>query len=323
MNAVMIMCHKNIEQVLRLVRACESPETVVILHIDKKYDLDAAKLEELTRHDRVYLTGQRLSGVLDTRSLVDIAMLMVKKAKEVEQERGIHFRYYLLLSGQDYLIKPISYINNCLRAAYPEPLIDCTPHAKTNWIYHKFRHCPLVYAMSPLVDGTSGNLIAPVRLCLRVVRRLLSLWASVFHLTDYHRFRRQGIDIYGGSAWWMLPDVAMDYILSEYDANPGYVSALLGTNTPEETFFQIMTMRSPVKELVHINPPDMVAQHCKTWAYFTDVDKPFTGHPYIFTVNEYDRLVSSDFWIARKFDTGVDSRILDMLDTVIRGGSLF
>lgn len=317
MNAVMIMCHKNIEQVLRLIRTCESPETVVILHIDKKYDLGKEQLEHIAQMDRVYLTDDRFSGVLDTRSLVDIAMLMVKKAKEVEKLLGIHFNYYLLLSGQDYLIKPISYINEALRKVYPEPLIDCTPHATDNWIYHKFRHCPLVYAMSPLVDGTSGSLIAPVRFCLRVVRRLLSLFVSIFRLTDYHRFQRQGISIYGGSAWWILPDVAIDCILSEYDANPPYVSALLGTNTPEETFFQIMTMRSPVKDLVHINPTDMVAQHCKTWAYFSDVDKPFKGHPYIFTVNEYDRLINSDFWIARKFDSTVDSKILDMLDAFI------
>ena len=314
MNAVMIMFHKNIEQVLRLVSACSSPETVIILHIDKKYNLDSAQLEQLARMDRVFLTDTRFSGVLDTRSLVDIAMEMVKKAKDVEKLLGIHFRYYLLLSGQDYLIKPISYINDALRNAYPEPLIDCTPHAPDNWIYHKFRYCPLVYSMSPAVDSAAG----PLRIFLKVVRRLAAISARALRLDDFHRFQREGISIYGGSAWWSLPDVAIDYILSEYDAAPDYVTALLNTNTPEETFFQIMTMRSPVKELVHINPPDMVAQHCKTWAYFSDVGKPFKGHPYIFTAAEYDRLIASDFWIARKFDSTVDSEILDMLDAFLR-----
>ena len=314
MNAVMIMCHKNIDQVLRLVHACKSSETVVILHIDKKYNLETERLDEIARMDRVYLTDTRYSGVLDTRSLVDIAMEMVKKAKEVEKLLDIHFRYYLLLSGQDYLIKPISYINEALRNAYPEPLIDCTPHAAGNWISHKFHFCPLVYSMEPAVERASG----PLRIFLKVVRRLVAITARVFHATDFHRFQKQGIALYGGSAWWILPDVAIDYILSEYDAAPDYVTALLNTNTPEETFFQIMVMRSPVKDMVHINPPDMVAQHCKTWAYFSDVGKPFKGHPYIFTVNEYDRLISSDFWIARKFDSTVDSRILDMLDSAIK-----
>ena len=314
MNAVMIMCHKNIDQVLRLVHACKSSETVVILHIDKKYNLEKERLDEIARMDRIFLTDTRYSGVLDTRSLVDIAMEMVKKAKEVEKLLDIHFRYYLLLSGQDYLIKPISYINESLRNAYPEPLIDCTPHAAGNWISHKFHFCPLVYAMEPAVERASG----PLRIFLKVVRRLVAITARVFHATDFHRFQKQGIALYGGSAWWILPDVAIDYILSEYDAAPDYVTKLLNTNTPEETFFQIMVMRSPVKDMVHINPPDMVAQHCKTWAYFSDVGKPFKGHPYIFTVNEYDRLISSDFWIARKFDSTVDSRILDMLDSAMK-----
>ena len=314
MNAVMIMCHKNIDQVLRLVHTCKSSETVVFLHIDKKYNLPKERLDEIARMDRIYLTDTRYSGVLDTRSLVDIAMEMVKKAKEVEKLLDIHFRYFLLLSGQDYLIKPISYINDALRSAYPEPLIDCTPHVPGNWISHKFHFCPLVYAMSPAADGASG----PLRIFLKVVRRLVAIAARVLRVTDFHRFQKQGIALYGGSAWWILPDVAMDYILSEYDAAPDYVTALLNTNTPEETFFQIMVMRSPVKDLVHINPPDMVAQHCKTWAYFSDVDKPFKGHPYIFTAAEYDRLISRDFWIARKFDSDVDSRILDMLDSAIK-----
>ena len=313
MNAVMIMCHKNIEQVLRLIRACKSPETVVILHIDKKYDLSREQFDALRQLDRVYLTDQRLSGVLDTRSLVDIAMLMVKKAKEVEGILGIHFSYYLLLSGQDYLIKPVSAINDALRTAYPQPMIDCTPYAAGNWIYHKFRYCPLVFSLSQLIDVAA----APVRFLLKIVRRLLIVLIGALHLTDYHHFQKLGIHLYGGSAWWILPDVAIDYILSEYDANPPYVAALLKTDTPEETFFQIMTMRSPVKDLVHINPPDMVEQSCKTWAYFSDAGKPFKGHPYIITANEYQRLMESDFWIARKFDSTVDSRILDMLDDAI------
>ena len=54
MNAVMIMCHKNIDQVLRLVRTCKSSETVIILHIDKKYNLDPEQLEQLAQIDRVF-----------------------------------------------------------------------------------------------------------------------------------------------------------------------------------------------------------------------------------------------------------------------------
>ena len=317
MNAVMIMCHKNIEQVMRLIRLCSSPETRIILHIDSKYALNAQQLADLEQMEDVFLTDERFSGVLDTRSLVDIAMCMVQKAKDVENLQGIHFDYYMLLSGQDYLIKPISYINDALRQAYPEPLIDCTPHAKGNWVFYKFRFAPSVYAMSNWMEAYRSPLCKPVLLCARILRKLLYTALSLLHMTDYDRFTQQGVSLYGGSAWWILPDVVIDYICSEFETNRPFVDRLLNTLTPEETFFQIMSMRSPLKDRIHINPPDMVAQHCKTWAYFSDVDKPFMGHPYIFTVNEYDRLMSSDFWIARKFDSNVDSEILDMLDSAL------
>lgn len=119
--------------------------------------------------------------------------------------------------------------------------------------------------------------------------------------------------LYGGSAWWILPDVAIKYIYKEYKDNSDVVKMLLETYTPEETFFQIMTMRSPVKNQVEINPKDMVAQNCKTWAYFSDEGKPFKGHPYVFTIDEFDKLKKSGYWFARKFDSEQDMEIINKI----------
>lgn len=88
-----------------------------------------------------------------------------------------------------------------------------------------------------------------------------------------------------------MPDKIINYILEEKEISKKWFTKLLGTFTPEETFFQTLTMKSDLKDLVEINPIDMIGQNCKTWAYFFDEDKPFKGHPYIFTENEYDKLI--------------------------------
>ena len=62
----------------------------------------------------------------------------------------------------------------------------------------------------------------------------------------------------------------------------------MATDTPEETFFQILARRSPLRELVRVKD-QKEKQASKTWAYFHDEDKPMANHPYTFTKNEYQK----------------------------------
>jgi len=78
-----------------------------------------------------------------------------------------------------------------------------------------------------------------------------------------------------------------------------------------------MTMKSPVANLVDVNPKEMVAQNCMTYAYFSDKDKPFKEHPYIFTVDDYSKIISLPHLFARKFDETVDAKVLDLIDDKI------
>lgn len=313
MNAILIMCHKNIEQVKRLVNKCISNSTRIILHIDPRQLILDDELSELSQINGVYLTDVRIEGELDTRSLVDIAMEMINKAKEIEKIENIKFSYYLLLSGQDYLTKPIRYINSELEQMYPTPIIDCTPYDKNNWIYYKFcSNIRLRKINRWITNKTKKKSVR--RKFLRVFALVCQKAIQFCHKTDCDFAKLKGIDLYGGSAWWILPDLVIDYIKKEYDESSEYVEFLLSTLTPEETFFQIMTMRSPCKSMVHINSKDMVAQTCKTWAYFSDVGKPFKGHPYIFTKDEYEKIINKDCWFARKFDITIDATIFDLLD---------
>ena len=312
MNAVMIMCHKNPNQVLRLINRCKSPDTKVIVHVDARRD--GVYDELVARAGGAYFTKNRFAGELDKRSLVDIALEMIHRAQEIEASENIHFDYYLLLSGQDYLVKPIGEINRLLLEAYPTPYIDCTPYDRHNWVYHKFKANRSLEKYHQWVVAKFPKRGTFLRRCFLALEIIGQKIAQTFHKNDYYRLRKQGLSLYGGSAWWILPDKAINYISGEYDARKSYVEALLATMTPEETFFQIMAMRSPIKDLVQINPIDMVAQNCKTFAYFSDAGKPFKGHPYTLTVLQYGMLIEKGCWIARKFEMSEDSEIFDLLD---------
>lgn len=316
MNAFMIMCHKNAHQVIRLAGKCVTKNTDVIIHADNL--MDDAEYQLLTNFAAakkgVYLTERRLHGTLDTRSLVDIAIEMVNCAKNIEDSENKHYKYYALLSGQDYLIKPMHWIEKQLEQLYPKPLIDCTPYSKSNWIYYKFRQSFIDKKYSEWIKNNLKK-HAVIRKPFRLSEMFLRKLGELCKRDCYSELQKENIALYGGSAWWILPDIVMSFILDELKKNTYYIYLLLEqSNTPEETFFQILTMRSPVADQVDVNPEDMVAQNCKTWAYFSDDGKPFKGHPYIFTAHEFDKLRNSECWIARKFDETEDKSILDLLD---------
>lgn len=315
-NIFMIICHKNVSQVIRLAKRCISENSDVIVHADSWMPAEEyAVLENFAQSNpQFYLTDCRMHGELDKASLVHITMEMVGKILRMQQQSGNHYRYFCLLSGQDYLIKPIQYICDELKANYPKPYIDCTPYDKSGWMYKKLRWNVFTNKIRLKIDTLFKNRRRnPIRVALMVLLLLLSKCMHCVMPSLYHQIQKNA-DVYGGSAWWILPDTAVQYIYKRYECPDKTVSLLLQAITPEELFFQTLAMQSPIKDEIEVNPKDAVAQNCKTWAYFYDDDKPPTNHPYTFTVNEFAKLKKSNRWIARQFDETVDSEILDMLD---------
>ena len=305
--AAMIICHKNLVQVQRLVRALSHPDIDVFVHIDQKCKEDF----QITRSDagNLYFVEKRISGYLDDRSLIDITLSMITLAKGVEEKRCIHYEYFMLLSGQDYPIKDMSFIVKSLKESYPIPFIDCNGGGKSNPIIRsKFGKCRTFLKLRFFATHKLKHF---PKIVIRAVTWLMAKMLFALHLSDYYYFEKNDVELHCGSAWWILPDTIIDFILSEM--GQPYVERLLATDTPEETFFQILARRSPLRELVRVKE-QKEKQNSKTWAYFHDVDKPMAKHPYTFTKKEYQKLIESGYWFARKFDTNVDSEIMDMLD---------
>ena len=309
MIAAMVMCHKNLEQVNRLVQSLSHPEIDIFIHVDSKCKEDCGIIKA-PPGSRVYFVEKTVSGYLDDKSLIDITLSMIKLAKETELLMSTHYEYFILLSGQDYPIRSMSFIVRSLSESYPAPFIDCNGGGKSNPVIRsKFGKCNLVIKMR----FYAMNKIKWIpKFFIRVGTYFATKLLFLFHLSDYYWFKKHNIELYCGSAWWILPDVIIDFVLSEIGKT--YSNRLLSTFTPEETFFQILARRSPLKDLVRVKN-QKEKQACKTYAYFHDVDKPMANHPYTFTKREYKKLIESDYWFARKFDTYVDSEIMDMLDT--------
>lgn len=306
--AFLIMAHKNIDQVNRLISKLEEGGFGrCFVHVDSRCCIDALQ--------GGVLVSDRAEGTLGSYSLVDITNRLIFCAKEFGQRNGVCFKYYCLLSGQDYPVRSVSSIAAELRTSYPQPFIDCTPIEKGNWVFNGSKNS----AWHTSIERAINQRMKPGLLRKAVKAPLAG--ANIitrFFSNSARTLKRKGIDLHGGSAWWVLPDIMIDEIVTEaigFGKNSKFWE-LRNVLVPEECFYQTILMNGEYKNFVTINPPTMVAQNCKTFAYFHPAGKPFTGHPYIFTM--FDRRLleklSQTYFFARKFDINVDCNVLDWID---------
>lgn len=308
--AILLLTHKNVNQVNRLINKISHPNVDIFIHCDKRWDIDYNDIKK-PKGQNIYFSDERVCSDLDTWDLVKATMLMIQKSKNVNPDG---YKYYILLSGQDYPVQSMENIIQNLEEEYPKPFIDCTPWDKNNWIYSKFTNVYYYQKYSRFVNKFIAR--GFIRKCIKIIPYIVNKYiiAKLFDLRK--KLSSLSVELYGGSAWWILPDVIIDYILSEYEKNDNYMKVLSRTLTPEETFFQIMSMRSELSALIDVNECDRITQNCKTYAWFFDEVRSFVGHPYIFTIAEKDKLkkLSETHFFARKFDENIDSEVFDWID---------
>ena len=320
--AILILAHRNLEQLKRLIISLNHKDIDIFIHLDKKWELSPRQIEELerTNSNRVIVCDNRISGKLFDWSLVQAEMELIRKAKQIEGEKENYYHYYLLLSGQDYPIKSVDYILSFLRNSYPKPFIDCTSSNSKYFLKRKFMTIPfenkvLRYFLKKYKPSTIN----------KTFQRLLKIpfYTVIFLIKKVKKVPSNKLitlscKLYTGSQWWILPDLAINDIYKfYYHSDDNIVRILSKTFGPDESFFQIMVMRTDIAYLVDINDKYTNGQNCLTYAHFSDEGKPFTGHPYNISINEYNKIKILPHLFARKFDESFDIEILNRIDKEI------
>lgn len=297
----LILAHKNLNQLNRLVDKLLSNNGYVYVHLDRKWQLSENDILSFHKK-RVEVLEDRFSCFLDDWSLIEATYALIKAALKCTPNN--EKSYYYLLSGQDYPIKKPIELHQKLENDYPIPYIDCTPYHTSNWVDNKFRN--------PLFNKIiTCKKTLPRKLGLLLLK-IINPFIKSHNLS--RKFKKLGIGMYGGSAWWCLPDIMIREILELFQ-DKELINLLMKVHTPEETIFQILSQRTSLASSIRLNPLNAVAQDCLTYANFSTPTKlPYKGHPHVITTEDYSYVTMKDQFFARKFDENIDSHILDMID---------
>lgn len=280
--AYIVLAHRLAQQLARLVRRLADGESAFFIHLDRSadrrngYDLQRAVVEALAGLSNVaFLRRHRCYW-----GNFQIVEATLEGIGEIVRS-GRQFDRVVLLSGQDYPIKPLSqikaYFAHHREAEFIEAFLLTAPN---RWTEH----------------AGAYNAVA------RVKRWHLHYRSRTLTLPWERRFLR-GISPYGGSQWWALSMECIAHIWEYVQRERGFLAYFRHTFIPDELFFHTIVANSTFA--------DRICGHDLT---FADWSQPAPPYPATLDAGYLPSLRASQKLFARKFDSGRDPELLDLID---------
>lgn len=276
MLAYIVSAYKNLEQVARLAERLVTERSVVYVHVDKKTD-DAAyrRLERtLESTSRLRLLERHVchwGGFGHVRATL--------KGLEALLASGDDFEHVVLLTGQDYPIKPIVQIERFFAG-----------HRGTSFMAHS-------QLPSPWWSPRGG---------LDRIEYRHWRWRDRHVRLPWKRRFPADVKPHGGGAYWNLSRLCVEHVMRFVESRPDVVDFFRHVDIPDEVFFQTVIMSSDLAgSVVNDN--------------LRYIDWTRGPRPALLEARDLPALRASPKLFARKFDVFHDARILDLIDAEILG----
>jgi hypothetical protein len=204
--------------------------------------------------------------------------------------------YLHLVSGQDYLIRPLPSLLKFFSENRGVNFLDFNKLPNAKWAGGGFnRVCS--YHGYDLIDSKS-----------RVGHIMLSALHTVTKLKLFRRRYNGNLPpLFGGSTWWSLTRKCVQYVVRASDDDPSFLNRLRYCFCPEELFFQTMVLNSPFRNQVHNDCLRYI-----DWRY------QHGSCPAILDPTDYPSLVQSTKFFARKFDSQWSTSLIQSLQSSSR-----
>jgi hypothetical protein len=301
-TAYLLLVHHQPRQTAILVRALAHSCSFIYIHVDALADESAfiKAVGEETGSGNVIFIKHRLHGSWGRFSLVEASLLLLKTALA----HSTPFDHFVLLSGQDFPVKSITYINRFLSSHKGHDFIEhfslpsdkiCEKQGglyRVNRYHHieeKKRSEFPPYSKKPVFNA------------------LFNAWANL-----HHRFIRKmpfNMPPRAGSQWWMLSRETVMEVLSFLNKNKMVEDFFRNVWIPDEVFFQ--TVIGYLKG----NDPLIINKNYRFTKWEEEDTLGFTRSPKVLTIADLELLSQSEDLFARKFEEG---KSLDLVHQLLR-----
>jgi hypothetical protein len=317
--AYLVLNHRPTQQIVRLTAAIrrQQPESPIVVHHDQfSCEIDLARLKH---------AGTELVRTSDFRiSWGDFSQVRAYWETLAWTLERVECDWIVLLSGQDYPIRPLRTLTGMLESTDADAFIEAEridrwPSARER---HDREHRYLYqYAKFPsygLQERMRPNIRRQLRQVTRIAATVINRLQGVVHIYRFPDLLPYRVGVrssktpfspalppWCGSPWNALSRRAAESLLRYLRDHPDYASYYQRTNIPDESATATILCNDPTLNIVPQN------LHFIRWSH------PESGHPDVFGAADISALTASDKFFGRKFDSLSDPEVLDMLDEVL------
>lgn len=270
-HAFLLMAHNNIDILRLLIKQLDNPNVDIFLHIDKKSDILIDDIRDIDlKFSEVYVFKKN-KVYWAHLSQVTCEIFLLKEALEKD-----NYIYYHLLSGSDMLIKPIDelieFFNKNGSLEYVHFESNDISLKKAQWInnYYVFQKF--------IRKNKTAKVLNFIVLQLQYILRI-------------NRNKTNKIKFSTGSNWFSITNEFAEYVVKKLDF---IHKTFKFTRSPDEFFIQTILMNSKFRNTLFYSKFD---DNYKSILRYIDWDR---GNPYNFTIEDYDEILKSNMFIARK-----------------------
>jgi len=197
-----------------------------------------------------------------------------------------------LLSGQDYPLKPNTYIDAYFRSSSHKIFMEHYPLPN----YAKWENGGGMYRVNKYFLGFG--------FLSKYMARTLNFLSGYLGLL--RRKMPCGMLPYAGSQWWTIDWHTLEYILDYVQRHKIYTQFHRWTFAPDELFFQGILLNAKDQGL-----KKKLSNDNKRYMKWMSAN---SGHPDVLRRGDLEDLLRSDALFARKFDVTKDTEVLDLID---------
>lgn len=286
MQAILILAHKNIEQVTKLATILHNNFEVYI-HFDKKMNIPENYKQILDKKNIHYIS--KIDVHWGSWSIGAATVLLMKEVLKNRQIEYIH-----VISGQDWLTIPSKNIY--------DKFID------NDRIY-------MTYSKAKNVKKKGESIILWQKYYFnydKINRR--STFGKIYHrgllliqsLLRINKFKKLGInlEIYSGENWVDMPRDAVEYCINYLDSHPNLLK-MLQTGCFSDEFWM---------QTILCNSPEFKQRIVKNHHRYIKWQKQHGSYPAVLDMSDFDSIINGDYIFARKFENPYSNELITQLN---------
>lgn len=292
-HAILILAHKNIDQLCRLVAYFKN-DCDVFIHIDRKQNITSDEKEQLFCFPQVKHIGQEYEVNWGGTSVLESEMHLLRMAVQCSDAD-----YYHLISGQDYPTRPLEYFLDFFKRNVGKEFISYQHLPHPNWEDNTFRRLQYYYPY----DYATGR--DNPRQWVREQVRLQRSKGAKRPIPD------EFDHLYGSSQWFSVTRKAATVLLDYTDHSPSLYGKMWMTFAPEECYVATVLVNLIGKE--NIVPWN---HRFIRWKYENGNRPANLGREH------FRYLLENEYLMARKMELPGSAPLLDRIDKYLHQDSL-